>query len=121
MGVGVSMWVGPWLISSPIAYQVIHGAEVENRFGFDHGSPYMGEPECRAEVLEISTVTPGGAFATAGVCPGDIVTSDYSISEFFMLLGELETTEGVELRIRTPLDSGCWFDWPERTVHVVAP
>ncbi|TAJ07487.1 MAG: hypothetical protein EPO68_16395 [Planctomycetota bacterium] len=110
-------------VLSPIGYQLVHAAELERRFGFEYGSPYLGEGDCIAELLELSVITPGGAFAAAGIKRGEIVspTARLSISKFFMLLGGLERGETAALLLRTPQATGCWRDWPERIVTIVAP
>lgn len=91
-------------------------------FGFEYGTPYVGDPHCFDEALSISYVTPGGPFDLAGVRGGDIVTpgSHRGIVDLYARLDRLKPGDSLELLVRTPAEAGCWSDWPERAAVVVA-
>ena len=99
------------------------GRRVQTTFGFEYGTPYVGDPHCFNEVLSISDVTPGGPFDLAGVRGGDIVTpgSHRGILDLYRRLDQLKPGDSLELLVRTPAAVGCWSDWPERAAVVVAP
>lgn len=92
-------------------------------FGFEYGTPYVGDTHCFMEVLSISHVRPGGPFDLAGVRSGDILTpgSHRGILDLYVRLDQLKSGDSLELLVRTPADVGCWSDWPERAAVVVAP
>lgn len=122
----LAAWLVPRVLDSPIMYQLFHGGQVERRFGFRHDTPYRGEPGCMVEVIELQSITRGGAFEAAGFRPHEVVedvvgVENVSLSEFFVQLGELEPGQSLDVIVRVPVDGACVSDWPERTVRVVAP
>lgn len=96
---------------------------VQKRFGVAFDSPYVHDDEGMFEVLAISSVVPDGAFASAGVRPGEIVTPFTSPpgSSLYDLLAELESGESIAIAFLTRQPQGSWRDWPQRVVTVVAP
>lgn len=99
------------------------GRRLQASFGFEYGTPYVGDRHCFMEVLSISHVAPGGSFDLAGVRSGDILTpgSHRGILGLYDQLDQLKPGESLELLVRTPEKVGCWSDWPERAAVVVAP
>jgi hypothetical protein len=96
---------------------------VEKRFGCVFDTPYVGRDDCALEVRAIASVVPDGAFARAGARPGEFVTPSGAPrpADLCELLDELEPGQSIAVPFRMPRKDGCWQDWPERIVTIVAP
>ena len=113
--VAVAAWIG-----NLVFQQVTKCPDVKERFGFDYGTPYVGEASCSREVVQVTSVRAGGAFESAGVRAGDIL-SGVRLSYLCVLLHGMEPGATLKLLARTPADSGCVADWPQREALIVAP
>lgn len=104
-------------------HKLIVERRVERRFGCEFDTPYVGRAGCSLEVRSIAGVDAEGAFARAGVRPGEFVTP-YSVprpADLLERLDDLAPGESLAVPLRMPQQDGCWQDWPERTVTIVAP
>ena len=110
----VSCWVG-----MQVFQQVTKCPEVKERFGFDYGTPYVGEASCAREVLQVTSVRAGGAFELAGVSSGDLLSGQ--LTDLCVTLDGMEPGATVTLAVRSPGGSGCVTDWPVREAVIVAP
>jgi hypothetical protein len=109
------------LFSAEMALQAVLGPKVEERFGFELGSPYVniGTPD-EEEVPMIMGVDSGGPFSNAGLAEGDILVDIISHGTFYLALSVSARGDSNELTVVSRGD-GPIKERPKRRVAVVAP
>jgi S1-C subfamily serine protease len=97
--------------------------ELQRDLGFRHGTPLYTVNGAHTEVMDVSTVKPGGAFAKAGFKTGDIfldLRERHSISELYQLL---ENSRGKTITLRVvPGGNGPPLEQrPVRSIRLKVP
>jgi hypothetical protein len=104
-----------------MALQAIVGPKVEERFGFDLGSPSVMAGGQLEEVWMIMRVDSGGAFARAGFAKGDIVVNHMSTGLLYLSLSIAGSGDTRTVTVVSGGDGPRIGRRPKRRLTVVAP
>jgi hypothetical protein len=109
------------LFIAEMALQAIVGPKVEQRFGFELGSPYVMAGGREEEVPVIERVDSGGAFARAGLAEGDILVNHISKGLLYLSLSLAGTGDTRRVTVVPGGDGPRIGRRPKRRLTVVAP
>jgi hypothetical protein len=104
-----------------MALQAIVGPKVEERFGFELGSPYVMAGGRQEEVPMITRVDSGGAFARAGFAEGDILVNHISKGLLYLSLSIAGSGDTRTVTVVSGGDGPRIGRRPKRRLTVVAP
>jgi S1-C subfamily serine protease len=102
--------------------QAVLGPRVEERFGFELGSPYVnvGTPN-EDEVPTIMRLDSAGPFARAGLTEGDILVDIISTGTFYLSLSLSAPGDSKAVTVVAGGDGPRIGVRPKRRVAVIAP
>jgi S1-C subfamily serine protease len=109
------------LFVAEMALQAVVGPKVEERFGFELGSPYVMAGGRDEEVPVIEGVDSGGAFARAGLTRGDILVNHISKGLLYLSLSLAGTGDTRSVTVVSGGDGPKIGQRPKRRLTVVAP
>jgi hypothetical protein len=104
-----------------MALQAVVGPKVEERFGFELGSPYVMAGGRDEEVPVIERVDSGGAFARAGLMEGDILVNHISKGLLYLSLSLAGTGDSRRVSVVSGGDGPKIGQRSKRRLTVVAP
>jgi hypothetical protein len=104
-----------------LALQAILGPKVEERFGFELGSPYVMAGGREEEVPVIERVDSAGAFARADLAEGDILVNHISKGLLYLSLSIAGSGDTRRVTVVSGGDGPRISRRPKRRLTVVAP
>jgi hypothetical protein len=109
------------LFIAEMALQAVVGPNVEERFGFELGSPYVMAGGRQEEVPMIVRVDSDGAFARAGLAKGDILVNRISKGLLYLSLSIADSGDTRTVKVVSGGDGPSIGRRPKRRLTVVAP